>query len=413
MLVVVAVFFAALTTLLLKMFPAGMTLTQILEQRSGNRARQGARVSGGMFDYNKKKETVEQAAATLSHMGNDVRSKGASSIAWGPAREGMKLRDHDAIQTFSQSSAQINFDPSNYLSMGSNSLVIIKRIEKELARNERRSSVVVMDGELQGHVAGGRNALSLNITTPSALVKMQPQVAAGPRSDFRIAINPDHSSTIVVLSGEASVSAQGKTVRVTQNTGLTVKQGEAPGDPTPLPPPPEPAFPAEGSVVRYRELPQRVSFRWGSARAGSEYRLQLSRDRAFREVLLDRRLGQPEFMHGNLRKGEYFWRVSRIDGGVEGFMSRAVRFEVVQNRSAPPLEVSFPSAAVTGDRCTVAGSTAPGNRVFVGGRPVPTDESGAFSCEVPLKPGWTLVTVEAADASGNVTYKSRYIRGRF
>jgi hypothetical protein len=414
MLLLVSVFFAVLTTLLFNIFPAGITLTQILEQKAGNRSGTGSGANADiMLDW-KQKEAEEQAAATLVYLGNDVKSKGSTSIAWGPAREGMKLRDHDAVQTFTSSSAQINFDARNYLTMGSNTLIVVKRMEKEKVASQRESTVVVMDGQLQGHVAaGGANPLRLNIATPSAMVNMRPGAASGPKSDFKISINPDHSSTIVVLRGHADVSAQGKTVRVSENTGIRVKQGEAPRAATPLPAPPEQSAPADGCVVQYRELPQRVRFQWAAGKAGSGYHLQIARDRAYREIVLDRVLDEPEFVHGNLKQGSYFWRVSRVEEGVEGRPGRGARLEVVQNLTPPPLKVLFPSGPVPEDRFLLSGTTAPGVKVFVCGKPAAPDAAGAFSCQVPIRRGATLVTVEAVDAAGNVSYRSAYVEGRF
>jgi len=412
MLFLVSLFFALLTTLLFNIFPAGISLTQILAERE--RAERGGRGGksgeGAVLDLGRP---GERAAAVLTHLGNDVRSKGASSIAWGTAQEGMPLHDRDAVQTFSQSSAQINFDSANYLTMGSNSLVIIKSIEKDASRKVRRSSIVVVEGQLQARIAlTGKQALHLNISTPTATIKMLPKEGSGPKLDFKISVNPDHSSTIVVTHGQAEVSAHGKTMRVLENSGVTIRQGEPPKPAAPLPSPPLPASPAEGSVIRYRELPQQVRFSW-SGKAGSRFHLQLARDRGFGELVVDRRLGESEFLHGNLKKGSYFWRVSSIQEGVEGPMSGALGFEVVQSLAPPALQVTFPAGPVLEERFVVSGSTEPGNRVFVKGKAVPTDPQGGFSCELAIRPGLTLVTVEAVDPSGNVTYQSHYVQGRF
>jgi hypothetical protein len=413
MLLLVSIFFAGLTTLLFKIFPAGITLTQILQQKARQGFRSGVDSNADITLDLKQREAAEQAAATLRYIGNDVRSKGSTSIAWGPAREGMQLRDHDAVQTFTQSSAQINFDARNYLTMASNTLIVIKRMQQEPVTNQRQSAVVVVDGQLHGHVAAdGAGSLRLNIATPSATVKMGSGAAADAKADFKISVNPDHSSTVVVLRGHADVTAQGKTVRVSENSGVTVKQGEAPRAATPLPSAPAQKAPADGTIVQYRELPQRVNFQWAGS-PHSSYRLQIARDKGYRDLVLERTQEAPEFMHGNLKQGSYFWRVSRIEDGVEGRWSRGSRLEVVQNLTPPPLKISFPSAPVAGDRFQLTGATAPGVKVFVCGKPAATDAGGAFSCEVPVRPGPTLVTVEAVDGAGNVSYRSGYLEGRF
>lgn len=411
MLLLVLLFFALLTTLLFSIFPSGISLTQIIEQRNGiNRDTNGGRSHrGAVFD-----ETTEPAAATLSQTENDVKSKGSSSIAWGTARQGMTLYDHDAIQTFRESSAQINFDSRNYLTMGSNSLVIIKKIEKDRSLNQRRSVMVIVDGDLQGHIASnGQNPLLLEISTPSAVAKMLPGVSSNPKTDFKISINPDQSSTIVVYNGQAEVSAQGRTVRVSENSGVTVKQGQAPRSATQLHAPPSQTSPSDRSTIRYRELTPRVRFNWSGGKGNDAYHLQVAKDNTFKEMLVDKRIAGTEFVHGNLKKGIYFWRISSIEEGREGRMSKTIQFELVQELAPPTLQVTFPSGPVLEERFVVVGSTNPGNRIFVAGNQVPTDTGGAFSCEVPIKPGMNLVTVEAVDETGNVTYRSHYVQGRF
>jgi len=408
MLALVLLFFALLTTLLFKVFPSGITLSQLIERRNSGRftsERRGAVSIVGL----QGERTRQQPAATLSQTVNDVKSRGSSSIAWGPAQEGMPLYDHDAVQTLGLSSAQIKFDRNNYMKIGGNSLVIIKNKEKESVHSERRLALVVVDGELEGRIASKR--LNVAVSTPAATVSASG--AGRGDSDFRISVNPDHSSTVVVFNGTASVSAGGKTVRVGADSGVTVRPGEAPSAVRPLPAAPVLKFPLEGPQVPYRDLPPRVRFLWSPGQEGDLYHLQVARDKAFKDLLVDRRVTDASFTHGNLKNGTYFWRVSRVAEGVEGRMSRAMRFDTAQNLASPPLKVNFPAGAVLEDHFVLIGSTTPGTSILVGGSPVATDARGGFSCEVPLRGGMNLVTVEAVDASGNVALKSRYIHGRF
>lgn len=414
MLLLVLVFFTILTTLLFRLFPSGISLTQLLDQKQeGGTAQRGKSGWGAILDFGAARG-IAQAVATLSRTGNEVMSKGGDSIAWSRAREGMKLGDRDAIQIFKNSSAQINFDARNYLTMGSNSLVIIKRIEKVTAGNARRSTVVVVDGELRGRMASGpHNPLQLSITTPAAGVKVL-SGASGAKADFRISVNPDHSSTIVVFRGEAEVTAQGKTVRVGSNSGLTVKPGEAPGGATALLPPPSPLSPRDGSVIRYRELAGEAVLRWAEVEGCDQYRLQVAGDPGFNEILQEVKVGGNSFRQGNLKQGGYFWRVSSVRDGIEGERSKGWRLEALQDLTPPTLEVAFPEEPVAGEVVEVAGSAEPGCRVFVRGAAVATDAAGAFSCQLQLDAAksQTLVTVEAVDEAGNVSYRSQYVKRR-
>ncbi|MCK7514169.1 MAG: hypothetical protein MZV70_65915 [Desulfobacterales bacterium] len=68
----------------------------------------------------------------------------------------MVLYNHDSVQTFRDASAQITIDKKSSFTMGSNSLVIIKRMEKgPLSEREHRSAMVLLEGELRGRSLRG------------------------------------------------------------------------------------------------------------------------------------------------------------------------------------------------------------------------------------------------------------------
>ena len=50
------------------------------------------------------------------------------SIAWGGAHEGMQLYSQDAVQTLDHSGAKISFGGNDQLELGSNSLIVVTRV---------------------------------------------------------------------------------------------------------------------------------------------------------------------------------------------------------------------------------------------------------------------------------------------
>ena len=411
-LVLVLIFFGAFTTLLFRMFPMGIKLSQIIEKRKGEE-RQGSAQNGERGSIiSVSDELSERMAAKLTGSENEVKSKSATSLVWGAAKIGMQLYDHDAVQTFDQSSAKINFDPRNYLTLGSNSLVIIKKIEKITNRNQRRSAMVMVEGELLGKItSSGSNPLDLEITTPSAVSRITSGPGGKRDADFRISINPDKSSSIVVYKGQAEVTAQGRTVRINKGSGVTVKQGQAPKAPVPLPPAPALSLPGNRSTIYFRESAPKVRMAWNGS-AGEAYHLQVARDAAFKEMVIDKKVSEPQFVHGNLKKGNFYWRVSKIEEGREGEAGEVRIFDLSQELAPPELQVKFPGGPVGGDHALISGKTTPGVRVYVSGKPAAIDASGDFSHEVAIRSGMNLITVEAINASGNVTYRSQYVQGR-
>ncbi len=349
-----------------------------------------------------KNKLLAVAEATLSSLQRDVRCRRGNSIAWGGARQGMQLYSQDAVQTFDRSGASITFGGSDRLDLGSNSLVVVTRLN---AREEAgpRSYRVQVDGELRGSLAAGRK-LQMEFAAAGHLARIVPGAAR-----FRFTKNGDRGESLAVYAGEVRVEGEGREVRVPAHFGVTLQKGVAVGAAVPLPgapllrePDPEP--------YRYRLLPPRVRFRW-SGPVG-DYHLQLSREEQFRSCLIDQRVRVPEFVTGKLADGSYFWRVSRLEEGMEGDFSRVGRCRLQQVLTPPKLQVGFPAESPAAGPYTLAGQSEAGTRVFVNGAEVDCERTGSFQHRLLLKPGVNLIRVEALDPAGNASYASRVVYGK-
>jgi hypothetical protein len=414
---IVLCFFSIFSILLTKLFVPGTSLKQLLQKSNATQAeRSNENGRDAMLDSGETEENMGDAykgAAILSFTRNEVKRKRADSIAWGIAKPGMPLFNHDAIQTSEDSFAQISMDKKNSFTIQSNSLVIIKRAGKDPFSNEQHTSMVVLEGELQGKIGSGSTPFNLEVTTPSAVATLKGGTFPGQKTDFKVSSNRDQSSSIVVYKGEAQVVAQGKVVKIPQNTGVIVKPGEVPSALIPLPAAPTQMSPADKGVFSYRDLPPRVHFSWAPPPNADAFHFQIAGDSAFKTILVDKKIPHTEFIHGNLKKGVYFWRVSSVREGCEGRYSNTNSIELLQNLVAPQLQVHFPSGSVEEDHLVLTGMTEPGVHLFVLGNPVKVSETGSFTQEVKIKQGMNLITAEAIDAAGNVTYRSQYVQGGF
>jgi hypothetical protein len=171
-------------------------------------------------------------------------------------------------------------------------------------------------------------------------------------------------------------------------------------------------LPDDGDVFYFRNIAPKVSFIW-SGKDGLRYRFTLAADDLFENVIHEEITSQPRFSHGNLRPGEYYWRVNAIEKGEEGGVSPARRFGLVQDLDPPALDVSYSEESVQGGKLFLTGSTDPGAELFVSGIPVPVDEAGRFEYDLELKRGWNVVVIEAVDQVGNVAYFSRTLNVEF
>lgn len=386
-LLLVLVVFWLFITFLYAVFPSATPLRELVESR--------LEPLHGRFE----KRPVE---ATLSFLQRDVRFRRGNSIAWGGASEGMELYSQDAVQTFDRSGARISFGDKDQLDLGSNSLVVVTRL-KEKEEAGPRSYRVQVDGELRGSLAAGRK-LRMEFAAAGHLARMVPGAAR-----FRFVKNGGNSTILVVYAGEARVEGFGRTVRVPANFGVTLRNGVAVASALPLPAAPLLGEP-DRAPYRYRLLPPRVRFTWSGA-AGN-YHLQLSKDAGFHSSLIDERLAVPEFVTGKLAHGSYFWRVSRVEEGIEGAFSRVGKCELTQVLKSPELQVEFPPERPAAGPFTINGRAEPGSRVFVDGVEVASEKSGKFEHRLRLNPGVNLIRVEALDPAGNANYASRVVYGR-
>ncbi|OGU05850.1 MAG: hypothetical protein A2075_05715 [Geobacteraceae bacterium GWC2_58_44] len=385
-LLLVLVVFWLFILFLYAVFPSGTPLKELMESRM--------EPVPGRYAVERRPE------ATLVSLFRDVRFRRGNSVAWGGASQGMQLYSQDAVQTFDRSGAGISFGARDVISVGSNSLVVVTRLDAG-GEAGSRSYRVQVDGEVSGTLSAARK-LRMEFAAAGHLARIVPGAAR-----FRVARNGDSSASLAMYAGEAQVAGRAGMVRVPANYGVTLRRGVPVGPAVPLPA--APLLGADKALYRYRLLPPRVRFTWSGA--AENYHFQLAKDARFQSCLIDEKLGGGEFVTGKLANGAYFWRVSGVEEGREGLFSRVGRCELVQVLKSPELQVSFPPERAPAGPCLLSGSMEPGTRVFVDGVEVASDQGGNFQRELRLKPGVNLIRVEALDPSGNASYASRIVYG--
>lgn len=386
-LLLVVVLFSLFMIFLYAIFPSGTQLKELVQDGM-------EQAPGGSL-------AERRPEATLSSLSRDVRFRRGNSVEWGGAKKGMQLYDQDAVQTLDRSKAGISFGPRDRLAVGSNSLVVVTRLNTGDDAGPRSYRVQVA-GDITGTLSPGRK-LNLELAAAGHVARIMPGEAR-----FRVTRDGDSAASLAVYAGEAQIRSGERVVRVPAQHGVRLVSGAAVGEAVPLPP--APRLKTEQAHYRYRLLPPRVTFAWSGASKG--YRFQLARDERFSRCLLDEKVTEPRFVTGKLDSGSYFWRVSGVRDGLEGGFSRVGRCRLEQNLKEPVLKVNFPEAAGANGSYTLTGILEPGSRVYVNGAEVATDGSGAFRSDLTLKEGVNLIRVEAVDATGNASYASRIVYGR-
>lgn len=409
----VLIFFSVILGLLNFFFPSGSGIRNLIGRGIFSQD-EGSRDRDIMMSFGNRQSGLSsgKVEAVLTEVRNTVKKKRSNDIAWHGAREGTLLFNMDAVQTLQDSTARIDFDKDNFLNMGENSLVIIKRLDHDPFLREKRSILVMVDGELKGKIArSGDSAVHMELTTPSAVAKIMSAKSGDGQAEFKISVNADKSSTVTVFHGTAEVTAQGQTVVVEQNQSATVSMSEPPQAPRDLTERVAPLLPVDNSRYYYRELPPRVRFTWTAPAGEKGFYFNLARDPGFKDMVFDDRLSSPSFTYGNLRQGTYFWRAYGAILGPDKVPYHTL--QVIQDREPPLLEVSFPPDRLDGKEFMLKGKTEAGAILYIMGAPSPVSETGEFTKVVQLKRGPNVIVVEAIDHVGNVSYRSKTVNVKF
>jgi len=414
-LVLVILFFGIFLVLLNVFFPIGGGLRQKQDDGGWHGLGMMEQTVSDLLMMRGDQEIAPEGdfTATLTNSVNTVKVKRSGRIVWRGIDQGAKLFDGDGVQTARNSKALVTFNDKNYLRMGENSLVIIRRMEHDAILPQNQSVVVMAEGEVWGRVEQtGTEKAYLEVTTPAADARIRSHAGTG-AAEFKIKINKDKSSTVSVFKGQVEISAKGESVIVSENQQADVRLGAAPTAPQKMLDPVYLEGPQPGTRLAYRDLPPRVRFAWLPVDGATAYEFMLAKDPQFRELVAETEVRGTLFNHGNLSHGSYYWRIRASKKGREGALSETRELRLVQDRTAPSLRVNFPPALTHKREHTIRGFTEPGSRVFVAGKPAVVNEEGRFVFKVKLKRGLNVIVVESVDAAGNVEYRSRTINGKF
>jgi hypothetical protein len=144
LLITLLVFIAFLLLLNNIVFPEGARLGDITARdnigETTRRERGDISVTGDGLDG------FGDFVARLSDVRREVKIRPADSVAWTDAREGVAVNNRDALQTFSNSRARIDFTTDNHLQIGQNSLIIFSSNTADPFLQRRDPAVVVMQG---------------------------------------------------------------------------------------------------------------------------------------------------------------------------------------------------------------------------------------------------------------------------
>jgi hypothetical protein len=229
-----------------------------------------------------------------------------------PGVPGEKLSRGHKVATDDKAAAVLAFPGASRFELGENTLIVLLGQRRAVAVPGVLPETSLLAGALRAHLAAGTDAQAgaiAKIRTDAAEVELH-------EGEAKVSVDATKSTRLAIYRGRSLLRAQQRTVEVPEGFAAAVKLGESPGEPRRLPAAPgwvaEP--PAALAVLQTADLS-------GTYDAGPDgpapaaFRVQLTRDEAFRDLVVDVRVSATvkTLAAQGLAPGIYFARVSAID----------------------------------------------------------------------------------------------------
>ena len=339
--------------------------------------------------------------ALVTDRNGTVEGQRPEDLSWRDLRLRSILIEEEKVRTLSDSTAQITFRDASRLRLNANSNAIIRQMRFDPLSKREEAKVSLIEGDFYALLAGesdDRNRFSVEIDEVDAVIDS---------GDFWVSNAGGSAKFANYDDAVVEVAANGGEVILGKNEGTVVDKGEKPRTALAVLPAPTLAAPADEGMV-YVAGPE---LSWTPVDGSAGYWLEISSDQNF-ERIVENAFGIPSPAHGAkpLAAGDYFWRVSALDGfGLPGERSETWRFRVTPDDVPPFLQIDRPERDAIFRKASidVSGESEPGADVTVNAGTIEVGESGAFRTSIEAVPGENTLTVTATDPAGNVTTDER------
>lgn len=354
-------------------------------------------------DYYRK-----ERAASVKFLKGSVEIQQSGSLGWQDARKGLKLKKGDRVRTRGGSSCIVQFDDGSQLTVKSDSLVLIDELSEDIRTRTKNSAIKLLVSDVEASIlrptARGSRFL---IETPGSVAQVK-------KARMNIKVNRENETEFKLISGDVSVSAGGRDVRLGENDvvklareGKVVSRGKLLGVP-------RLALPDNlyWKVSTADKVP--VGFSWRRVPEAAKYHLQVAGDRFFTNVVYDNeRVPGTSMRITNVAPGIYYWRVSSLDRrGQESLYSPFRVLRVSQDRTPPFLAMNDPIVLADAGRSRlyVAGAVEPGSVLEINGVRAPLAPDGTFRIFRNMNASQSGIFIKAVDQAGNVLNQQRTLK---
>lgn len=344
--------------------------------------------------------------ATLTRVRNRVE---VTTTEVKPGKPNDPLFRGNRVATKESSAADITFRDETQVKLGESSLVVILGDSNGRAAPPGASDVTLVTGGVRAHLAdlAGKRAAPPKVTTDSAVVALK---------DGEAQVTTDDAKTtrVAVYKGGSTVSAQKKSVDVNDGFGSKAETGRPPSPPAPLPPAPD--WSASPPAVVVAQARVELAFAFGpssaSGPAAAEWHVQLARDAAFDDLVVDQRapISVQKIEAKNLGPGSYFARVSAIDADhfegkwsvpAQTIVARLVLDELPARRARIDVDGAGDLRCTLDDAPTTLPTEIDRDRTHAVACAPPTATTSNDAFTIPIRPvGRPRISVERFAVSG-------------
>ncbi len=339
--------------------------------------------------------------ALITDRNGTVEGQRPEDLSWRDLQLRSILIEEEKVRTLSDSTAQITFRDASRLRLNANSNAIIRQMRFDPLSKREEAKVSLIEGDFYALLAGesdDRNRFSVEVAEVDAVIDS---------GDFWVSNGGGIAKFANYDDAVVEVAANGGEVILGKNEGTVVDKGEKPRSALAVLPPPTLAAPADEGPV-YVTAPE---LSWAPVEGSAGYWLEISSDQNFERIAENAfGIAGPVHTAKPLAAGDYFWRVSALDGfGLPGERSETWRFRVTPDDVAPFLRIDRPARDAIFRKASidVAGESEPGAEVTVNAGTIEVAEGGAFRATIEATPGENMLTITATDPAGNVTTDER------
>lgn len=349
---------------------------------------------------------VGQQQAHFTNLDGTVRVKRNNSNTWQNASYDLPLNKGDVIQTGPEGIAKVVFaDGSNY-TIKQDSLIVVEDNSTNEAQ-QTQVAVQVTTGTVDLATATYSQGSSSRVIVAGATASLGPESSAQVHND-----NASNEHSILLKQGSGQVARNGEVVRLGNYEKVSFKAEDVKMTRIREVGPPTLITPANMSPIFAAKGAGDLDFTWTPMPNTRAYRIRISKNPYFTQLVEDRTVVQPQVKVPALSEGAYYWTVQSLDQqGNESIESEHNKFTIIAQSANSGLALQLDPLVQHGHVIEVRGKTDPAARVMVNGEEVPVvGGDGTFRYYTPPLPeGENAITVTAQNAKGSVSTETKKI----